>query len=572
MNDWITHFERTGEIESSSYQETIEYFRRFEENTKMAKLISMGISSQGRDIKCLVVAKGNHFTAQKAKRSGKAIVLIQNGIHPGEIEGKDASMLLLREILITKEKKDLLDNLVLLVIPVLNVDGHERLSPYNRPNQNGPRMMGFRTTALNLNLNRDYMKADTPEMKALLRLFSTWLPDFYIDNHTTNGVDYQYHITYGMEKHQNIFGALGKWGQEKFIPYIKEETEKKGLICTSYIELIGKELEDGFSDWTSRPMYSNGYAALHNRLLLLIETHSLKPFSNRVYSTKTMMESSLKYINENHKELKEINRRADRESIKRYAEGKTSFPITFQGTNEFSLMEFKGIEYKKEESPTTGSVIKRYTGKPVDIRIPRYDKVKITKRIKLPAAYLIPAEFKDTIRILKLHGIKVGTLNCEVSLTVEKYHFINHRFAERPYEGRQRVTVECETSSERITFPSGTYIVNTKQRGIRLIANLLEPEAPDSFTSWGFFNAFFERKEYAEDFIMEPIAEKMLIDDPDLRNEYETRLKEDAEFRQNPPERLDFFYKKSVYFDRRENIYPVFRLIEKLPIEYVLSK
>ncbi len=524
----------------------------------------MGVSSRGRDIKCLVVAKGNHFTPQKAKRSGKAIVLIQNGIHPGEIEGKDASMLLLREILITKEKKDLLDNLVLMIIPILNVDGHERLSPYNRPNQNGPRMMGFRTTALNLNLNRDYMKADTPEMRALLRLFSTWLPDFYIDNHTTNGVDYQYHVTYGIEKHQNIFGALGRWGQEKFIPYVKNDIQKKGFLSTSYIELIGKELEEGFGSWASRPMYSNGFAALHNRLLLLIETHSLKPFSNRVYSTKAMVESSLQFINEHYKELKEINRKADRESVSRYADGKTSFPLSFQGTNEFTLLDFKGIECINEESPITGSIIKRYTGHPVNIKVPCYNKVKITKRVKLPAAYVIPAEFKEIIRILKLHGIMVNILEENRFLEIEKYNFVNCKFAERPYEGRQRVMVECETASERIEFPAGTYIINTKQRGIRAIANLLEPEAPDSFTSWGFFNAFFERKEYAEDFVMELIAQKMLKDNPQLRNEFEERLERDSEFRQNPGERLDFFYKKSVYFDRRENIYPIFRLMEKI--------
>ena len=564
MNDWITHFEQSGEMESPSYDDTIAYFRRFEEKTKMAKLISMGVSSQGREIKCLVVARGNHFTPQRAKRSGKAIVLIQNGIHPGEIEGKDASMLLLREILITKEKKDLLDNLVLLIIPILNVDGHERLSPYNRPNQNGPRMMGFRTTALNLNLNRDFMKADTPEMKALLRLFSTWLPDFYIDNHTTNGVDYQYHVTYGMEKHQNIFGALSKWGQEKFIPFVKSETEKKGFLVTSYIELIGKELEEGFSDWTSRPMYSNGYAALHNRLLLLIETHSLKPFSNRVYSTKAMVESSLQFISENYKELKEINRKADRESVRRYADGKTSFPIAFRGTDEFTLMDFKGIEYKKEESPITDSLVKRYTGKPIDIKVPCFNKVKITKRVKLPAAYLIPSEFKEIIRILNLHGIKTGVLNADRSFTVEKYHFTEYKFAEKPYEGRQMITVKCEAHLDKMEIPSGTYVVNTKQRGIRLIANLLEPEAPDSFVSWGFFNSFFERKEYAEDFVMEPIAKNMLDNDPAIRNDFENRLNNEENFRNNPSERLDYFYKKSVYFDRRENIYPIFRLMEKI--------
>jgi hypothetical protein len=530
----------------------------------MARLISLGESSQGRDIKCLVVAKGNHFTPQKARRSGKAVILIQNGIHPGEIEGKDASMLLLREILITKEKKHLLDNLVLLIIPVLNVDGHERLSPYNRPNQNGPRMMGFRTTAVNLNLNRDYMKADTPEMKALLRLFSTWLPDFYIDNHTTNGIDYQYHITCGMEKHQNIFGALGKWGEEKFLPYVKSEVEKHGFLNTKYIELYKRELEEGIIDWHYRPMFSNGYSALQNRLLLLIETHSLKPFNNRVYSTKAMVEAALNFINENHKELRELNKKADKESVKRYANGKTSFPINFKGTDEFELMNFKGIEYRKEESEITGSLIKRYTGKPVDIQIPVYNKVKMTKKIKLPFAYLVPKEFKNVVRILKLHGIKVEELKEDKTFEVDKYHFKSYRFAERPYEGRQGVEVSSETINETIIFPKGTFVVRTKQRGIRVIANLLEPEAPDSFLSWGFFNSFFERKEYAEDFIMEPLARKMLKDQINIKNEFELKLKTDEGFRGNPDERLDYFYKKSVYFDRRENIYPIFRLMDEI--------
>ena len=566
MNEWITHFEQSGETESPAYKETMEYFKDFALKTNMARFISLGISSQGRDINCLIVSKGNHFTPGKAKRSGKAIILIQNGIHPGEIEGKDASMLLLREILITQEKKHLLDNLVLLFIPILNADGHERLSPYNRPNQDGPRMMGFRTTALNLNLNRDYMKADTPEMRALLRLFSAWMPDFYIDNHTTNGMDYQYHITYGMEKHQNIFGALSKWGQEKFLPYIKTEVEKKGFLSTTYIELLKKELEDGITDWASRPLYSTGYSALQNRLLLLIETHSLKPFSNRVYSTKAMVESALEYLNKNFKKLKEINRKADRESVKRYADGKTSFPLSFAGTDEYEMKKFKGFEYIKEESEITGTRIKHYTGRPVVIDLPVYNKVEITKRVNLPAAYIIPQEFKNIIRRIKLHGVEVEELNESRMLTVEKYQISDYRFAEKPYEGRQRVSVNCEVLTEQLSFPKGTFIIKTKQRGIRIIANLLEPEAPDSFLSWGFFNAFLERKEYAEDFVMEPLAQKMLKDNANLKNEFVKKLKDDEGFRNNPLERLDYFYRRSNYFDRRENIYPIFRLIEKIKI------
>jgi hypothetical protein len=311
-------------------------------------------------------------------------------------------------------------------------------------------------------------------------------------------------------------------------------------------------------------MFSNGYAAVQNRMLLLIETHSLKPFSNRVYSTKAMVESSLELINNNSKELKQLNKKADRETVKRYADGKTSFPLTFAGTDEFELMDFKGIEYKKEESGITGTTVKRYTGKPVEIKVPVYNKVRVTKRVKLPYAYLVPAEFKNIIRVLKLHGIKVFELKEDTVLEVEKYLFTNYSFAERPYEGRQRVDVSTELFTEKSSLTQGTYVIKTAQRGIRVIANLLEPEAPDSFLRWGFFNAFFERKEYAEDFVMEPLARKMFKVHKKIKEEFEKKLRDDEEFRNHPGERLDFFYRKSVYFDKRENIYPVFRLMDKI--------
>ena len=215
---WLTRFELSNHQDSPRYDESMAYFAKLAAASPFAKMFGFGVSPQGRDLNYLVVANGNEFQPQQARNSGKAIVLIQNGIHAGEIEGKDASMLLLREILITKEKQHLLDKLVLLVIPILNVDGHERTSPANRPNQNGPREMGWRTTSHNLNLNRDYMKADTPEMQAFLRLFTSWLPDFMIDNHTTDGADYQYHVTYSLERHQNIDAELGAWGTEHLMP------------------------------------------------------------------------------------------------------------------------------------------------------------------------------------------------------------------------------------------------------------------------------------------------------------------------------------------------------------------
>jgi hypothetical protein len=569
MNDdkndiWLTHFEKSGKISSPLYDETMEYFSKFEKYSPYAKMKTFGFSAQGRELKVLVVTKDNDFTPKKAKRNGKAVLLIQNGIHSGEIEGKDAWMLLLREMIITKEKLDLLDNLVLLIIPILNVDGHERTSEYNRPNQNGPVNMGWRTTSTNLNMNRDYLKADTPEMKSLLKLFSQWLPDFVIDNHTTNGADYQYHITYGIEKHQNIYSGLGKWGKEKLMPFVLEKVESEGFITAPYVETRTGNLLDGIIDWVAPLRYSTGYSAAQNRLCLLVETHSLKPFENRVYSTKSMNMAVINYLNQNHKKLKELNKKGDNSVIHDYAVKKKTFPLIIEGTNEFDLMMFKGFRSYEEESEITGKNVIRYTNEPIEFEIPIYNKVTVAKKISVPQAYIIPPQFSEIVRILRLHGVKVHTIKEEKIISVQKYKFVEHLFAPRPYEGRLMVKVKTEPFSEEVKLEKGTYIVFTKQRTLKVILNLLEPEAPDSFISWGFFNAFFERKEYAEAYVFEPIAKEMLKKSEKLKKEFYEYLENDESFRNDPGARLDFFYTRSKYFDKGEKIYPIFRCNDKL--------
>src|SRR5690606_15556097 len=229
-NYWLTHFEKSNQLESPDYDSTLKYYHKYADKPPYVKIKTIGTTPQGRELKVIIISKDKAFTPEQAKKTGKAIVLIQNGIHPGEVEGKDACMLLLREILITKKKEFLLDNITLLIIPVLNIDGHERVSPFNRPNQNGPKKMGWRTNALNLNLNRDYLKADSPEIRSFLKLFNDWLPDFMIDNHTTNGADYQYHVTYGIETHQNIDKDLVYWIEKKYLPHLINKVEQDGFI------------------------------------------------------------------------------------------------------------------------------------------------------------------------------------------------------------------------------------------------------------------------------------------------------------------------------------------------------
>jgi hypothetical protein len=527
-------------------------------------MFTIGVSPQGREIKCLVVAGNEVFTPERAKKSGKAVVLIQNGIHSGEIEGKDACMLLLRDMLVTKEKFYLLKNLVLLIIPVFNVDGHERLSPFNRPNQNGPLMMGWRTTAQNLNLNRDYMKADSPEMKAWLKLFSDWLPDFMIDNHTTNGADYQYHITYGLERHANISHHLSGWINEKYLPHLVKKVEKDGFLTTRYIEFKGDKLEEGVIDYPMLPRFSTGYCAVQNRICLLVETHSLKPFSNRVFSTLSIMNHTLDFINRNFQELIAINKKADNHTINyHYHKGKV-LPVDFEDTGEHDNLSFKGFESYEEESEIIGNKVLRYTDQPITFNVPLYNKSRIKFAANVPEAYLIPKEFSYLVEIMKLHGIKCDSLSSSINLTVDRYKFANDQFTPRPYEGKQQVMFDVIPFTEKIKVPKGTFVVKTSQRTLRVIVNLLEPTAPDSFARWGFFNSFFERKEYAEAYIMEPIAKHMLKNDSKLREEFNRKLDGDENFRNDPLERLDFFYRKSPYFDKAEKIYPIMRISEKI--------
>jgi hypothetical protein len=559
-NYWLTHFEKSSMTESPNYENTIKYFEKFQIKTPFVKIDTFGYSHQKRELKVVIVSKDKIFNPVEAKKKKKAIILIQNGIHPGEIEGKDACMLMLREMLITKEKEDLLKNVVILIIPVLNVDGHERRSPFNRPNQNGPKQTGWRTNALNLNLNRDYLKAESNEIKAFLNLFNNWLPDFFIDNHCTNGADYQYHITYSVPTHQNLDKDLVQFVKTKFLPSMISEVEKDGFIVGPYMEFKGGVIENGILDLAAPPRLSHGYCAAQNRIGLLVETHSLKPFDNRVFSTKSMMEHTIRFISQNYSELITLNKQADFNPTKFYLLEKKKFPLVLVENGKYDLYKFKGFQWYDEYSPIMGSTVRKYTKKPIEINIPIFNQCKSKIKITVPQAYLIPIEYQFVIDKLLLHNVKIFKCNDEFITEFERYRFSNLSFAKRPYEGRFQVSFITEIFKEKIRINKNYYFVPTNQRTLRIIVHLLEPDGVDSLVSWGFFNHIFERKEYAEAYVMEPYAQLMLKKNPDLSIEFKKKCEIEA-FCKNPLERLDFFYQRSPYFDKNENVYPILRLL-----------
>lgn len=564
QKEWFTQFEKSDYLSTSNYDETIKYFQKIADNSEFAELKTIGISPQYREVKCLIVSKDKIFEAATARESDQAIILINNGIHSGEIEGKDACMLMLRDMLIVGDGKNLPDNVILLVIPIINVDGHERSSKYNRINQNGPSEMGWRTTAQNINLNRDFTKADAPEMRAFLKLFSCWLPDIFIDTHTTDGADYQYTINYGITKHQEVPPATRDFVNKELVPYYTKIVESKGFLISPYTGYIKGDYQNGIRDWVSGPRFSHGYAAAQNKIGLLIETHMLKPYKDRVFSTKILLESVIKFSSQNHSRLREISKQADLFVIENYVKDKRAYPISFNITKDSIDFNFKGFKREKVYSNITGKEIIQYTDSKINLDIPYFNKAQVIDSVYLPRAYIIPQEWSSLVDILKLHGIKVNKITETKKAAVEKYKFKNVKFAQWSYEGRFSPSFEYDTIQDTMLTNVGDYIIYTNQRSIGMIVHLLEPKSRDSFVKWGFMNIIFERKEYYEDYSMEPIARKMYEKSEELRKEFDILVKKDSVFANNPRARLDFFYERSPYYDNKFNLYPINRVVDYL--------
>ena len=304
-SDWMTYYEKSGFLETPSYEETIDFCKKLDSVSPMIHYENFGVSPQGRNLPLMIIDKKGNTTVEAVKASGNIVLMVQCGIHSGEIEGKDAMLMLLRDMAIHHKNLELLDHVTILWIPVFNVDGHERTSKYSRINQNGPEEMGWRTTAQNLNLNRDYVKAEAPEMQAWLKLFNHWLPDFFIDSHTTDGADYQYVITYGIEALGNLDQGLTDWETEQWVPFVTEKMEKAGFPIYPYISFRNwHDPRSGIAYRAMSPRYSTSYLAAQNRPAVLIETHMLKPYKIRVESTEELIKLTMELLNKDHQNFK----------------------------------------------------------------------------------------------------------------------------------------------------------------------------------------------------------------------------------------------------------------------------
>ena len=564
--DWRTDYEKSNYLRTPRYDETMAYCRRLEKASPLVRIISFGTSPQGRPLPLVIVSKDSAFTPEAAHRTRRPIILIQSSIHAGEMDGKDASMMLIRDMVITKERTSLLDNAIVLFIPIFNVDGHERFGPYNRINQNGPEETGWRVTAQNLNLNRDYMKADAPEIQAWLKLFTTWLPDFFVDCHVTDGMDFQYDVTFAMETWPNADRELSQWYEREYIPVMLTDVEHAGHGIAPYV--VPREENDlsrGLVYSASSPRLSTGYCAKQNRPALLIETHMLKPYKTRVESTYEILVSTIAFVNRKGNELHTlVTAIDDRTASMGTADPSVWLPLRFELTNQNRPIPFRGIGTRIEHSDVSGTDRVVWTGIPKDTVIPYFDHFRVADSVTVPIAYLIPREWTKVIEVLRVHGILMRTLSKDVSVEVESYQLGDPRWQERPFEGRHAVRFKAARKREQRTIPAGTVLVPMNQRTATVIVNLLEPTAPDALAGWGFFDAIFEQKEYGESCVLERLASDMMQKDTTLRVEFVAKLAADTAFARNAYARLNFFYQRSPYWDRSIGAYPVLRVVGEM--------
>lgn len=563
-----TWYESSGYLETPRYEQTIAYCKLLAETSSMIQYQSIGISPLGREIPLLIMSKNKRFTAADAAKSGNTVVLIQACIHAGEPDGKDAGFLIMRDIVLGKLKPDIIDNLTILFIPIFNVDGHERFGAYNRINQNGPREMGWRTNAQNLNLNRDYLKADAPETRAWLSLFNLWNPHFFIDIHVTDGADYQYPLTYSLEIGGNMNKALTDWQLRSFVPAMEANMESMKTPVFHYVSFRRwHDPRSGIAARIAPPMLSQGYTALRNRPGLLVETHMFKDYKTRVEATYNLLLFAMGYLSENGKILQNLIKKAD-QSCNDGSLTQSDFPLKYELSSDSTIIQFKGFEYSMEISDLTGGEWFKYSNTPSEFSVPFFNKNIPTVFAKLPIAYIIPPQNIEIIERIKIHGIRY-TVCKKDTLIPANYYFINNPvWASSSYEGRIRLNrfSVVDTLLYRVVL-KGSLIITVNQPLGRVVANILEPEAPDSYLSWGFFNSIFEQKEYAENYVMEKMAREMLSDNTQLQQEFEKLKTTNPDIAKNQWALLNWFYRKTKWWDENLNLYPVGRVYSPIAID-----
>tara|TARA_B100000795_G_scaffold20395_1_gene13616 strand:- start:1358 stop:3115 length:1758 start_codon:yes stop_codon:yes gene_type:complete len=555
--DFTTLFEKSKGTETPAYKEVISYYTELSEAYPQISLFSFGQTDSGEPLHLVVYNREGIFNIDEIKNSTKNRILINNGIHPGESDGIDASMLLLRDIVQNDSLKAKYKNSIICVIPVYNIGGALNRNSHTRANQNGPVTYGFRGNARNYDLNRDFIKQDTKNAAAFAAIFHTVNPDVFIDNHVSNGADYQYAITHLFTQHNKLGGNLGAFLQNEMRPKIEASLENKGINITPYVNVWGNTPEAGWSQFFDSPRYSTGYTTLFHTLGLMVETHMLKPYKIRVEQTYELMFSAFDFTEENSEIIKDLRSKAADEVL-----AKKTYPIHFKVDKEkFRDLNFKGYEGELIASKVTNGKRLFYNqNKPFEKVVKYYDEFSITKEITIPKAYILSQGWHTITERLDYNNIEYSLFDTDTTITVEVHHIKEFKSRKAPYEGHYlHYNTTVEKTSENISFKKGDIYISTNQNGVRYLLETLEAEATDSFFNWNFFDTILQQKEGYSSYVFEDVAEKLLLENPSLKKTFEMKLKTDQRFVKSTRKQLDFIYKNSPHYEKAHLRLPIFK-------------
>ncbi len=554
--------ERSGFKQTGRYAEVqalcLAFARRYPRQVRCERF---GRTPEGRPMQVLVVTRSGALSPADAARRHLPVTLVQGGIHAGEIDGKDAGFLALRQILDGEAGAGVLDHQVLLFVPVFNVDGHERFGAWNRPNQRGPEAMGWRTTGQNLNLNRDYAKADAPEMQAMLALVQRWDPLATVDLHVTDGAQFEHDVAIQVEPLHSGDEGLRDAGRALRDGVIAALSVQGSLPLPFYPSLrVEDDPASGFVDSVSPPRFSTGYFAWRNRYAMLVETHSWKDYPTRVRITRNTVLAVLDQVARHGAGWRAAADAADQRALKL---GGQDVTLDWTASAQQRLIDFRGYAYTRTASDISGALMTRYDETSPQVwQVPMRDDLQPRAVVVAPrGGYLVaPAHAAAVAAKLGQHGIASKVLGVALAAgPLQVFRASQTQFAARSFEGHQALTLTGEWSTEQRTVPAGSLFVPIAQPRARLVMALLEPAAPDALVRWGWFNNAFEQKEYMEPYVAEDVARTQLAADPQVAAQFRQKLAEDPAFAASPEQRLAFFERRHPSWDDRFNLYPVLR-------------
>ena len=554
--DFETHFEKSNGLETATYQQTIQFYNNLAEAYSEISIDSIGETDSGKPLHVVTFNKDEVFDFSKIRKNNKRILLINNGIHPGESDGIDATMILFRDMV--QGKIDVPEKTVLVTLHIYNVGGSLNRNSTTRTNQNGPKAYGFRGNARNYDLNRDFIKCDTKNARTFAQIFHLIKPDVFIDNHVSNGADYQYTLTHLFTQHNKLGGDLGDYIHTKMMPKLEEKLAKKNWDITPYVNVFNKIPEEGFSQFLDSPRYSTGYTTLFNCLGLMVETHMLKPYKQRVDGTYELMKSMIEITEEQGDKISELRNKAFTDF-----QSKKTYPLVWTiDTTKTTTLNFKGYEGHLIESNITGlNRLKYDKTKPFTKEVNYQNYYKPSIEVEIPNAYIIPQGWHSVIDLFKLNAVEMRILKQDSTITVESYKIDDYKTRQNAYEGHYpHYNITVTKNNQNMTFKRGDVIIKTAQPSFRYIMETLEPQASDSFFSWNFFDTILQQKEGFSPYVWEDIALELITNNPKLKAEFENKKKNEKDFGENWYNQLDWIHKQSEYYEKAHLQYPIYRI------------